>query len=110
MSQISSNKILNEVEIVVQEYAAGKSEDKDNLKDYLFHSSKSLHEEVKACKDMQVLKALLEQFDKLTDEVDPKMLMIIGFYNRFGKVIDEAHAKIREISSTMKVEDMLATA
>ena len=35
MSQISSNKILNEVEKVVKEYAAGKSEDKDNLKDYL---------------------------------------------------------------------------
>jgi hypothetical protein len=110
MSNTSSNKILNEVEKVVKEYVNGKGEDKDKLKDYLFDSSKSLYEEVKACKDLAVLKALLDQFDKMTDELDPKMLMIIGFYNRFGKVIDEAHSRITDISSTMKVEDMLTTA
>lgn len=110
MSKPSSNKILSEVEKVVKEYAAGKTEDKDSLKDYLFHTSKSLEAEVKACNDMQVLKDLLAQFDQFTDEVDPKMLMIIGFYNRFGKVIDALHNRIREISSTMKVEDMFATA
>ena len=110
MSKTSSNKILNEVEKIVKEYVAGKSEDKESLKNYLFDSSKALQEEVKACIYLQVLQALLVNFDYITDEIDPKMLMIIGFYNRFGKVIDEAHNKIRAISSTMKVEDMFATA
>lgn len=104
----SSVEILNDVEKAIREYVEGKKTNKDELKEYLYDTSKALLEEVKGCKDLSILKATAERIEQFTEDINPKELMIIGFYNRFGKVIDELDARVQEIRGSMKLEDIFA--
>jgi len=98
---------LNEVSTEIENYINHKT-DKEAIKTYLYDISADLYETVSAITDLASLEAIADRLQELTDNLDPKALMIIGFYNRFGKIIDEADAKIKELKSSVDINERFA--
>jgi predicted butyrate kinase (DUF1464 family) len=98
---------LNEVSTEIENYIKNGT-DKDALKSYLYDVSADLYETVSSITDYDSLEAISKRLEELTDELDPKTLMVIGFYNRFGKIIDDVDAKMKEINSSIDINERFA--